>query len=140
MNRDILKGARFAFYMLLFFMGGIFWVTAKSGHFAMSPELYGEHATELPATIWAGCMMFPAAVYLGALFVNGRQWWTVYVRLIVGSAMVFYFSAFMTSTFPMDGVNIVEIGSLALMIKAAVMTYFDGLDFLRQKGAKRGRA
>lgn len=82
-NRDIAKGARFGFYMMQFMMGCVFWISAASGHFIMSEVVYGA-AVAWPAEWWAGLMMVPAGVYLAALFINGKNRSTPYVRAIVG--------------------------------------------------------
>lgn len=124
------KGARFSFYGMLFLMGGVFWIAAATGHFVMSPEVYGQ-AVELPAELWAGGMLFPSFFYLIALFINGSRSWTAPLRIAIGLAMMTYFSAFVVSALPASGGDLMVIASGVMMIKAAVMAYFDGLDLLR---------
>ena len=135
MIRDMTKGARFSFYGMLFLLGAVFWIATKAGHFSMSEAVYGR-AVDLPAALWAGCMLFPAAVYLIALFVNGRRWWTVYLRLLIGAGVMFYFSAFVVFALPASGGDLMVIASGVLMLKAGIMSYFDGLDLIRQRSVR----
>lgn len=132
MNRDMTKGARFGFYGMLFLMGCVFWVASVTGHFNMPPEVYGD-AVELPSEIWAGAMLFPSALYLSALFINGRRSWTAPGRMMVGVWMMFYFSTFVASALPASGGDLMVIASGIMMLKSAVMAYFDGLDYLRKR-------
>lgn len=132
MNRDMTKGARFGFYLMLFVMGCVFWIASVAGHFSMSADVYGQ-AVELPAELWAGAMLFPSAAYLMALFINGRRRWTAPVRIAVGIFMMLYFSLFIVAALPAAGGDLMVIASGVMMIKAAVMSYFDGLDLLRRR-------
>ena len=50
--------------------------------------------------------------------------------------MMFYFSAFVASALPASGGDLMVIASGIMMIKSAVMGYFDGLDYLRKRHAK----
>ena len=135
MNRDMTKGARFSFYGMLFLMGCVFWIASVSGHFKMSEEVYGA-AVQLPSEVWAGAMLFPSALYLAGLFINGRRRWTAPARIAVGVWMMFYFSSFVASALPASGGDLMVIASGIMMIKSAVMGYFDGLDYLRKRHAK----
>ncbi len=136
MIRDMTKGARFGFYGMLFLMGAVFWIATKAGHFSMSEDVYGE-AVALPAALWAGAMLFPSAIYLGALFINGNRWWTPYVRVSCGGWMMLYFSAFVVFAWPASGGDLMVIASSVLMMKSFVMAYFDGLDLLRGRHAAK---
>lgn len=133
MNRDMAKGARFGFYMMLMFMGATFWVATKTGHFKMSEDVYGR-AVDYPAVIWAGLMLFPSAVYLMALFINGRRWWTAPIRVLIGLFMAVYFSAFIAMALPASGGDLMVIASGAMMAKAVIMATFDISDARRKGG------
>lgn len=131
-NRNMTKGARFSFYSMLFLMGSVFWITAMTGHFRMHPEVYGS-AVDLPAILWAGLMLFPSGAYLPCLFVNGRRWWTVHVRLVVGLWMITYFSAFFFAALPTAYGDFMVIASAVMAVKALIMVAFDALDLKRQR-------
>lgn len=132
MRREMAKGARFSFYGMLMFMGLMFWVAAAGGWFHMSEEVYGAAVT-WPSEIWAAGMLLPSSTYLMMLFINGKRWWTVYVRLAIGVLMMVYFSAFIVLGFPSAGVDLLVIGSAALLGKCGWMLYFDGRDMKRQR-------
>ena len=134
MNRDMTKGARFSFYGMQLLMGCVFWLTAVADIFQMSDLVYGS-AVAYPAEYWAGLMMFPATVYLAALFINGRRWWTVYIRIAMGIWMMLYYSAFVVLAYPSAGVDLIVIGSSIFMAKSAIMLYFDGVDVKRKRHA-----
>ncbi|UNY40297.1 hypothetical protein KLEP181_gp27 [Paracoccus phage vB_PmaP_KLEP18-1] len=136
MNRDMTKGARFSFYLMLFLMGCVFWIASTTGHFKMSPEVYGR-AVDLPSELWAGAMLFPSAVYLIALFINGRRRWTAPLRMVLGAFLMLYFSSFVASALPASGGDLMVIASGVMMVKAAVMAYFDGLDLLRGRNGRK---
>ena len=125
------KGARFSFYGHILGMGLMFWVATAGGWFRMQESVYGSAVT-WPAEWWAAGMMCPAAVYLMMLFINGQRWWSVYVRLSIGAFMMVYFSAFVVLGFPTAGIDLLVIGSMALLVKCSVMVYFDGKDLRRQ--------
>lgn len=126
------KGARFSFYLMLFLMGCAFWIATMTGHFRMYAPIYGWIA-DYDARIWAGGMMFPAALYLMALFINGRRRWTAPLRCVMGICTMLYFSAFVASGLPALGGDLLVIASGTLMLKATVMLYFDGVDLLRRR-------
>lgn len=130
MTRDMSKGARFAFFGMLFVMGSVFWIASKLGRFRMSPEVYGD-AVNLPATLWAASMLLPAAAYLLALFVNGLRWFTPHIRLACCAWLALYFCSFVASALPASGGDLLVIASGVFAVKTAVMAYFDGLDLLR---------
>lgn len=136
MNRPMTKGARFGFYGYLFVMGCVFWIASVTGHFVMSPEVYGR-AVELPSELWAGAMLFPSAIYLIALFINGQRRWTAPIRMMIAVWMMLYFSSFVVSALPASGGDLMVIASGVMLIKAAVMAYFDGLDFLRGRHGRK---
>jgi len=137
MTREMTKGARFSFYLMLFIMGCVFWVASVTGWFTMSPEVYGR-AVDLPSELWAGAMLGPSAVYLVALFINGRRAWTAPLRMMLGVFMMMYFSSFVASALPAAGGDLMVIASGVMMVKSAIMMYFDGLDFLRGRHVRRG--
>ena len=130
MNRDMAKGARFSFYGMQFLMGCVFWIASVTNVFIMSEEVYGA-AVAWPSEWWAGGMMGPAALYLIALFINGRRWWTAYVRMTIGAWMMLYYSAFVALGFPSCGLDLIVIASSIFMAKAAVMLVFDARDWAR---------
>lgn len=136
MTRDMTKGARFSYYLMLFLMGCMFWLATMIGHFDMYPALYG-WAAEYPSELWAGAMLFPSAVYLMALFINGRRWWTAPLRCVMGVCMMLYFSSFVASAAPAEGGRLMVIASGVMMIKASVMLCFDGLDCMRKRHERK---
>lgn len=131
-SRDLTKGARFSFYGWLFLLGSVFWITSMSGHFRMHPEIYGD-AVRLPSLLWAGLMLFPAGTYLPCLFVNGRRWWTVHVRIIIGLWMITYFCTFVISALPVAFGDFMWIATAVLAVKAFIMLIFDVCDLRRQR-------
>lgn len=134
MTRDFTKGARAAFYLMLFVMGSAFWVSTELGHFVMSAEVYGHDVIRLPAELWAACMMVPAGVYLIALYINGKRFWTPYVRLLCGFITASYFSLFVVSAWPAAGGDLMVIASAVLMLKASILGYVDSSELVRQRG------
>lgn len=134
MTREFTKGARASFYTMLMFMGALFWTFSVTGHFTMSEAVYGAKVLHFPAKYWALAMLLPAAFYMAALRINGRQRWTPYVRLACGFFISSYFSAFVWSAWPAAGVDLMMIASVTLMCKAAFMTYIDATELFRQWG------
>lgn len=130
MTREMTKGARFSYYLMLFMMGCVFWLATMTGHFSMYAPVYG-WAAHYPAELWAGAMLFPSAIYLIALFINGRRWWTAPLRCVMGIFIMLYFSSFVASALPAIGGDLMVIASGVLMTKAAVMLCFDGIDLMR---------
>ena len=137
-NREMTKGARFSFYLMLFLLGGLFWIATKTGHFTMDEAVYGR-AVDYPAAYWAAAMMFPSAGYIAALFINGRRWWTAPVRIMIGSWMIGYFIAFVWCAMPSAGVDIIVIASAVMALKAALMSMFDLGDMRRRRRLTHGR-
>lgn len=138
MNRDMTKGARFSFYGMQLILGSVFWTAASSGHFVMSEEVYGR-AVDWPAKWWALAMLFPAATYLAALFVNGRRRWTPYIRVVAGCWMLLYYSTFIAFGLPSAGVDLIVIASGVFALKAGVMLAFDCADIKRKRHDTLGR-
>lgn len=134
MTRDFTKGARAAFYTMLMFMGAMFWAAASTNNFVMSEEVYGEKVLHFPSEYWALAMLIPSAVYMAALWINGRKCWTPYVRLTCGFLTASYFSAFVWSAWPAAGGDLMVIASVTMMSKAVVLTYIDALELFRQWG------
>lgn len=134
MTRDFTKGARTSFYAMLFVMGCIFWVASVTGHFSMSKEVYGAEVIAIPAEAWAAAMMFPAWLYLIALYINGRGWWTVYLRLACGFVTSFYFSLFIVSAWPAAGGDLMVIASAVMTLKSGLYTCIDGAELMKQRG------
>lgn len=131
MTRDMTKGARFSFYLMLFLMGVTFWVTSMTGHFSMNAGVYGWVAS-YPSELWAGGMFFPTSIYLIALFINGKRPWTAPARCLLGLGMMAYFATFSLSAMETRDGGVVVIVSAWLMIKASMMLAFDGMDLLRR--------
>lgn len=134
MTRDFTKGARTSFYAMLVVMGSILWVAATTEHFTMSEDVYGPDVIAIPAELWAGAMMFPAWLYLVALYINGRRWWSVYVRLACGFFTSFYFSLFIVSAWPAAGGDFMVISGAVMTLKAAIFACIDGTELLKQRG------
>lgn len=134
MTRDFTKGMRTAFYAMLLTMGIFFWMATETDNFYMSPEVYGDDAVQLPAELWAFCMMIPASLYLLALYINGRRCWTPYMRIACGFFMSSYFWVFVYSAWPAAGGDLMVIASSVMMLKAAAMTWIDASELLRQWG------
>lgn len=132
MTRDMTKGARFSYYIMLFGMGCSFWIATVTGHFTMYAPVYGK-AANFPAEAWAAALMFPSAVYLMALFINGRRWWTSPLRCFIGFFTIFHFALFVFSSFGQEGGGVMFIPSGVLMMKAGVMLAFDIADFRRKR-------
>lgn len=131
MIRAMTKGARFGFYVMLFLMGCAFWIATVTGHFTMYGPVYGwvsGHRSE----VWAAGMLFPSAIYLTALFINGRRAWTAPMRCAMDMWMIVYFGVFVTSAVPVVGGDLMVIVSGVMMAKAGVMLFFDGLDMVRR--------
>lgn len=136
MTRDMTKGARFSYYLMLFMAGCMFWLATKTGHFSMYAPIYGWVA-DYPAEWWAGAMLFPSALYLMALFINGRRWWTAPMRCAVGISIMLYFSSFVSSALPAVGGDLVVIFSAVLGFKASVMLCFDVADLSRKRHERK---
>ena len=134
MTRDFTKGARTSFYAMLLAMGTLFWIFSITGHFTMSEDVYGPDVLALPSELWAGGMMFPAWLYLVALYINGRRWWTPYIRLSCGFFVCFYFSLFVVSAWPASGGDLMVIASATMTLKAGVFAWIDGAELMNQRG------
>lgn len=134
MTREFTKGARAAFYTMLMFMGTMFWAAASTGSFVMSETVYGAAVVHYPSEFWAISMLMPSAVYIAALWINGRKRWSPYVRLFCGFLMASYFSTFVWSAWPAAGGDLMVIASITMMSKAIVLTYIDALEIFRQWG------
>lgn len=137
MTRDFTKGARTSFYAMLFGMGAVFWVTSVTGHFSMSEDVYGAQVMAIPSEVWAGAMFFPAAIYLIALWINGKRRWTPLARVICGGITATYFSVFIVSALPAAGGDLMTIASAVMMLKAGVYVYVDACELLRQVKGRR---
>lgn len=131
MTREMTKGARFSFYLFLFMLGVTFWATSATEHFRMDPAAYGWVARH-PSELWAGGMFFPTALYLIALFINGKRAWTSPARCVLGLVMIGYFLTFAWSALPTEHGGVIVIVSLWMAVKAALMLYFDGVDLSRR--------
>lgn len=135
-NRSFWKGVRAALWTVFLFAGGIFWIAANSGGFAMSEAVYGPDVIEIPAEIWAGMLFLPSVCYLTALYINGRRWWTPLVRLAAGFVVAVKFSAFVVSSSSAPFGDIVMIWGVVLGGATVVLACVDAIEASRQWGAR----
>lgn len=132
MTWDFLKGFR-AGVMVHFFLASIgFTLSAFTGHFVMSVEVYGADVVEVPAEAWSLMMLTCSAAYLTALLVNGRHWVTPWVRFAAGSLLVGYFAKFVASAKIAPAGDLVMIFSLSFAVLVVVCGMIDGRELARK--------
>lgn len=140
MSREMTKGARFSFFAMLYCLGTVFWIATRTGHFEMSALVYGARVLEYPSEWWAIGMLVPSSVYLLALVINGRCWWTAYLRIACAFLLSSYFSYFVFSAWPAAGGDLMVIASGVLGTKAACMAYFDAVELVQRWRQPHDRA
>ena len=92
------REAQLEWASLFLFVACLFWVSAQTGDFAMSPEVYGPVVIAVPAELWSSVLLFANATHLMGLYINGRWRWSPFVRVLALLTHSTFSFVFLTSS------------------------------------------